>query len=114
MAERPKRAVKKKAPLTVTGLAAAFKTAPELSSPKVARARVEAWLVEIAHSASGKAIKHLLAPAKSEKLGDVVAAIAETSPYLWELIRADPDRFLTLLEGDPRTRLIALIADIQH
>ena len=63
MAERAKRAVKKKAPLTVTGFAAAIKTAPELSSPEVARARVEAWLAEIAHSASGKAIKHLLAQA---------------------------------------------------
>src|SRR5947208_12887344 len=101
MAERAKRAVKKKAPLTVTGFAGAIKSAPELSSPKVARARVEEWLAEIAHSMGGKAIKHLLTLAKPGKLGDIVAAIAEASPYLWELIRADPDRFLALLETDP-------------
>ena len=41
-----------------------------------------------------------------------VAAIAEASPYLWDLIRADPDRFLALLEADPDAHFAALIADV--
>ena len=33
------------------------------------------------------------------------------SPYLWELIRIEPGRFLTLLESDPDTRFEAILAE---
>src|SRR5438552_13783337 len=112
MAERAKRAKKRGA--AATGLVAALKTAPKLSAPKAARARVDEWLIEIAPSETGKTIRQLLSAGKSGKLGDVVAAIAEASPYLWDLIRADPDRFLALLESDPEARFAALLADVQH
>src|SRR5438552_4048552 len=114
MAERAKRAVKKKAPPPITGLAAAIKTAPKLSAPKAARACVDEWLAEIAHTATGKTIKRLLTPTKAGTLGDVVAAVAEASPYLWDLIRADPDRFLALLEADPEAHFTVLIADVRR
>ena len=81
------------------GLAAAINSAPKLSAPKEAAGQVEAWLAEIARSASGKTIRQLLAAKPRGKLGELVAAIAEASPYLWDLIRADPDRFLALLEA---------------
>src|SRR5919107_1335746 len=66
--------------------------------------------------ASGNTLKKLLTPAKSResKLADVVSAIVEASPYLWDLIRAEPDRFLNLLHADPDARFTALIADAQH
>ena len=51
-------------------------TAPRLSAPKEARARVDAWLGEIARTAAGKALKPLLAAPKA-KLADLVASIAE-------------------------------------
>src|SRR5205807_9418013 len=100
MAERAKRAVKK-APPSTTGLAAAITTAPKLSAPKAARARVEDWLAEIARSEAGKAIKQIIAPAKPRegKISEVIAAIAEASPYLWDLIRGHPERFLALLQA---------------
>ena len=41
-----------------------------------------------------------------------MAAIAEGSPYLWDLIRADPDRFLALLEADPEQHFAQVIADV--
>ncbi len=31
----------------------------------------------------------------------LIAAIAEGSPYLWDLVRADPERLKALLETDP-------------
>src|SRR5207247_2021069 len=31
----------------------------------------------------------------------LIAGIAEGSPFLWELIRAEPARLLTLLQSDP-------------
>ena len=89
---------------TAAGLAALIKAAPKLSAPKDARARVDEWLAEIARTAAGKAIKPLLAAeakSRSAKLAAVVAAIAEASPYLWDLIRAEPARFLALLEAEP-------------
>jgi len=114
MAEPAKRAAKKVAP--VPSLAGKIKTAPKLSAPDDARARVGEWLGEIARGGAGKAIRQLLAPAKGGegKLSDIVAAIAEASPYLWDLIRADPDRFLGLLESDPEAQFVALIAEIDR
>src|SRR5690349_12507948 len=70
-------------------VAAALKAAPKLSAAKEARERVAQWLAEIARTSAGKALKPLLAaPAKGRatKLADLVASIAEASPYLWELI----------------------------
>ena len=52
-------------------------------------ARVAAWLAEIKASAAGKALAALTAG--HPVLGDLLASIAETAPYLWDLIRADPE-----------------------
>ena len=115
MAEPAKRAAKK-TERPATGLAALIKAGPELSAPKDARARVQEWLGEIARTAAGKAVKQLVTPAKSgdSPLRNVLAAIAEASPYLWDLICAEPDRFLALLESDPDARFLTLIADTQR
>ncbi len=94
-----KRAAKKTA-RPASGLAAAITRAPRLSAPKEARARVDEWLGEIARTAAGKTLKPLLAAPKT-KFADLVASIAEGSPYLWDLIRAGPDRFVTILEAEP-------------
>src|SRR5947209_6440118 len=113
VAERAKRADKKVQP-PPSGLVAQFKTAPKLSDSKMARARVDGWLSEIASSKAGKAIKQLVARPREGNLGNIVAAIAEASPYLWDSIRADPDRFLALLEADPDARFARLIAEVQR
>ena len=106
MAEPAKRAAKKAE--LASGLAAALKTAPKLSEPKQARARVDAWLGEIARTAAGKALRLLLTG--KGKLGDTVAAVAEASPYLWDLIRADAARFLAILNTDPESHFVDAIA----
>ena len=112
MAEPAKR-TKNREP-AATGLVAVVKIAPKLSAPKAARARVDEWLAEIAYSETGKRIRQLVSAAKPGKLGDVVAAIAEASPYLWDLIRAGPEGFLALLEAEPDARFAALLADVQR
>jgi glutamate-ammonia-ligase adenylyltransferase len=91
-----------------TPLIARFAQAPRLFAPKAARAKRDAWLGEI--GADGKAIRQHAA--KSAKARDVLAAIAEASPYLWDLIRADPARLLALLDAEPEARFAALIADV--
>src|SRR3954469_1861616 len=107
--EPAKRAAKTTA-RPATGLAAAIKRAPQLSAPKQARARVDDWLGEIARTAPGKALKQLLAATKQEKLGNVIASIAEASPYLWDLIRADPARFVAMLETEPDEHFATVLA----
>jgi len=39
---------------------------------------------------------------------------AEGSPYLWDLIRHDPDRFLAVLESEPEAQFAALIAEVDR
>src|SRR3954464_9287053 len=114
MAEPAKRAAKKVEP--VPSLAGRIKTAPKLSAPDDARARVDEWLGEIARGGAGQAIGRLLAPAKGRdsKLAGVLAAIAEGSPYLWDLVRHDPDRFLAVLESEPEVQFAALIAEVDR
>src|SRR5947209_8494306 len=113
MAERAKRAVKK-VQLPVTRLGAAMKTAPKLSDSNAARARVDEWLAEIAGTQIGKAIRRQLAAAKAGKIADVIAAVAEASPYLWDLIHADPHRFLALLEADPEAHFAVLLTEVRR
>src|SRR4051794_25712514 len=40
----------------------------------------------------------------------LIEGIAEGSPYLWDLIRADPARCLTLLTADPERHFPSLLA----
>ena len=74
--------------------------------------RVAAWLADIEADAVGKALTTL--NDEYPKLADILASIAETAPYLWDLIRADPARLLRLVTSDPDSALAALLADAQH
>jgi glutamate-ammonia-ligase adenylyltransferase len=106
----PAKRTKKTEPAAAAGLAAAIKAAPRLSAPADAHERVDAWLAEIARSSAGKALKSLRA--QFQTLPDLIAGIAESSPYLWELIRAEPDRFVALLAADPERHFTALIEGV--
>jgi [glutamine synthetase] adenylyltransferase / [glutamine synthetase]-adenylyl-L-tyrosine phosphorylase len=106
---RPTKRVKKAKPAGRT-LGATVTVAQKRSGAKDARAKLDSWLREIARTADGKAIKQIVAA--SAKTRDVLAVIAEGSPYLWDLIRADPARCLDLLGADPEPRFAALLAEI--
>jgi glutamate-ammonia-ligase adenylyltransferase len=72
------------------------------------RARVAEWLAGMARTATGKAIASLVA--EHPPLASVLGGIADSSPYLWDLVRADPARSLHLLGGDADAALTALLA----
>jgi glutamate-ammonia-ligase adenylyltransferase len=72
------------------------------------RAEAAKWLQNIQSTATGKTIAKLVAG--HPLLARVVGGIAETSPFLWDLIRDDPKRFLRLLTRDPDAELMGLIA----
>jgi glutamate-ammonia-ligase adenylyltransferase len=105
------RAAKKKAKPSAGGeqtLARAIVDGPRLIAPKAARARLAEWLREIGRSEAGKALKRLVAD--QPKLETLLAGLAESSPFLWELASVEPARLLSLLNSDPDRHLAALLA----
>jgi glutamate-ammonia-ligase adenylyltransferase len=82
---------------------------PRASAPKEARARLAQWLAEIGRSEAGKALKRLLAA--SPKVEALLVGIADGSPFLWDLIVADPARFATILNSDPDEHFSSLLRD---
>ena len=71
------------------------------------RADVAEWLSGIRRTVAGKAIASLLQD--YARLASLLGGIAETSPYLWDLVRADAARFLRLISGDADAALTALL-----
>jgi glutamate-ammonia-ligase adenylyltransferase len=70
--------------------------------------RVSAWLAGLKASAAAKALrKHI---DDSPMLARVLGGIAEAAPYLWDLVQADPSRFVRLLDSDPDVALAAMLA----
>jgi glutamate-ammonia-ligase adenylyltransferase len=72
------------------------------------RKAVSVWLSGIARKTSAKALKSLVE--KDQALARILAGIAETAPYLWELLRADPSRTTRLLTRNPEDELAALLS----
>jgi glutamate-ammonia-ligase adenylyltransferase len=75
-------------------------------------ARVTAWLADIKANTAGETLARL--GARHPELKNLLAGIAETAPYLWDLVRADPTRFVRLVTGDPDSVLAALLAETQR
>ena len=75
---------------------------------KAARARVAAWLSDL-KPAEAKPLKALLASHKL--LNTLFDSLAESSPYLWELVSNEPARLLRLLNADPDNHLKSLLAE---
>ncbi len=103
-ADRMKRTAKK--PEKKSGgeaLAARIAAAPEPVNVEAARAAVAGWAGGI------KSVKALLAA--SPRLDALMAALADHSPYLWELATADAERLLRVLQADPDDHLAALLGE---
>ncbi|MBO0751031.1 MAG: bifunctional [glutamine synthetase] adenylyltransferase/[glutamine synthetase]-adenylyl-L-tyrosine phosphorylase, partial [Bradyrhizobiaceae bacterium] len=82
--------------------------APRALSDDAGRARVAAWLGE--HEGATGALCRTMAT--HPPVRDLIEAIASSSSYLWDLIRADPARLLRLLDTDPGDSLAALLAAV--
>src|SRR5450755_5074890 len=87
-------------------LAARFVDGPHVSAPDKAEQRLADWLAD-------------LPPQQAAAIDDLVTrfpvartcllGIAESSPYLFDLVRADAVRLIRLFESDPETYLSDLI-----
>ena len=92
-------------------LAERIVTAPKLIDPKAASARVAEWLAG-APAAQSKRLKALLA--SHPILATLLESLSESSPYLWELASAEPQRLLRLLDADPDAHFASLMAENGH
>ena len=89
------------------GLAARLGSAPCLWAPAGARRSLDDWLGEIAPD-QALAIGRVLADCPTART--VLEGIAESSPYLFDLVRTDAGRVARLLRCDPEEHFSKLIA----
>jgi glutamate-ammonia-ligase adenylyltransferase len=87
-------------------LAARFVGGPHVSAPDQAEQRLTDWLTDLASEQAG-AIDHLIA--RFPLARTILLGIADASPYLFDLVRADGARVVWLLECDPEPHLVQLI-----
>jgi [glutamine synthetase] adenylyltransferase / [glutamine synthetase]-adenylyl-L-tyrosine phosphorylase len=86
-------------------LAARFVTGPYVRTPAKAEHRLDDWLAELA-PAQAASIGPLLEQGRARS---ILLGLAEFSPYLFDLVRADAARLIRLLRCEPQSHLAALI-----
>ena len=86
-------------------LAARFVDGPYVAASNQAEQRLSDWLSDL-EPAQSAALDELLAHPFARA---ILRGIAEFSPYLFDLIRADAARLIRLLVCDPEPHLAALI-----
>jgi [glutamine synthetase] adenylyltransferase / [glutamine synthetase]-adenylyl-L-tyrosine phosphorylase len=74
--------------------------------------RLSDWLRSVAKTPAGKKLASLFKD--HAQAATVVAAIAESAPYLWELIEGDAARLLRLLAEDPDREIVASLANARR
>src|SRR3954453_22578369 len=87
-------------------LAARFVEGPRLFAPEEARQRLAGWLGDLAPEQAG-AIRD--SADRYPQLRTILEGIAETSSYLYDLMRADAARLIRLMDCDPESHLAELI-----
>ena len=87
-------------------LAARFVDGPHVSAPDSAEQRLADWLTDLAPEQAA-AVDGLVA--RFPRAKTIVLGVAEASPYLFDLLRADGATAIRLLECDPERHLAGLI-----
>nr|WP_246662874.1 bifunctional [glutamine synthetase] adenylyltransferase/[glutamine synthetase]-adenylyl-L-tyrosine phosphorylase [Pseudolabrys sp. FHR47] len=87
-------------------LAECIATAPVLTDGAAARARVDAWLSSLADG-EAQTLRALFAA--HPRVATLVESLAESSPFLWDLVTGDAARFIALLQAEPERHLAGLL-----
>jgi len=92
-------------------LAARFVTAPRLADPDKATLRLSGWLSDISlgQAAGFEELFGYFPHARQ-----IFASVAESSPYLFELIRSDAARTLRILQSEPDRHLTELTEETRQ
>jgi glutamate-ammonia-ligase adenylyltransferase len=92
-------------------LAARFVTAPCLADPDNATLRLSGWLSDIS---LGQAARFEELFGHFPRARQIFASVAESSPYLFELIRSDAARTLRILQSEPDRHLTELTEETRQ
>src|SRR4051794_18365657 len=87
-------------------LAARFVTGPHLFAPDSAPQNLESWLADLAPEHAAAICDRTAA---FPYVGTMLEGIAQASPYLFDLMRADAARLIRLLDCEPELYLANLI-----
>src|SRR5882724_741779 len=87
-------------------LAARFVDGPHVSAPDQAEQRLADWLTDLAPEQAA-AVRDLIT--RFPRAQTILLGVAEFSPYLFDLVRADATRLVRLLASDPEAHLAQLI-----
>ena len=90
-------------------LAARLADGPKVFAPAESERRLQDWLSDLTPEQSG-AIGTLTAAFPLVRA--ILLGVAESSPYLFDLMRADPDRMLRLFRNEPEGRLERLVVEM--
>src|SRR5215468_9877188 len=93
--------------MTIRALAARFVDGPHVSASDKAEQILNGWLGDLEPAQSAEIAAHTRAT-------PLLLGIAEFSPYLFDLIRADASRLIRLLDCEPETHLPSLIETTSH
>jgi glutamate-ammonia-ligase adenylyltransferase len=96
--------------MTIRALAARFVDGPHVSAPEKAEQILSGWLAELEPAQAADLATLFDRP----RVKTILLGIAEFSPYLFDLIRADAARLIRLLYCEPETHLPALIETTSH
>ncbi len=92
-------------------LAARIVTAPLLIEPAAARTKLAGWLDRLAKSGGKPVHQRLSALVSAHPLVEtLLASLSESSPFLWDLVTASPERFEALMANEPERHLDDLLA----
>ena len=91
------------------GIFAMRVAAPHALADDAGRTRVAAWLFELVDDDAARTLRHIVAVHPPVRA--LIDAVASSSTYLWDLVRADPARLAALLQSDPDERLAHMRAD---
>ena len=95
--------------LSDASLARQIAAAPCVEAGEEARARLTDWLAEVADAPAGDALRRLIAG--NPALEALLTGLAGGSSYLWDLVRASPQRLLALIEAEPERRFADILAE---
>ncbi|MGZ5871474.1 MAG: bifunctional [glutamine synthetase] adenylyltransferase/[glutamine synthetase]-adenylyl-L-tyrosine phosphorylase [Bradyrhizobium sp.] len=94
-----------------TALAGRFVDGPHVSAPDKVEQQLSDWLADLAPGQAAK-IDDLFA--RFPRAKTIFLGIAEASPYLFDLVRADAARAIRVLECEPERHLAQLIEKTKH
>jgi glutamate-ammonia-ligase adenylyltransferase len=90
-------------------LATRIQCTPLASAPVEAAGRVKDWLASLAPQSEAATLQDMFAALPLVRR--MIEGLAANSPYLWDLIKADPPRIIAILQSDPDKRWPTLLAE---